>query len=134
MSKALLPSFNDMLNYVDGVIQRHGDELDVEAMWQIRQELDRLRADLTAAREEIARFQWQPIETAPKPGVNVILGVFLSPDDPGWWVEDPDCYWDGQTWRNWPDHRPSPTHWFCNRYVPEKPAINAAAGIEEPRT
>jgi len=64
---------------------------------------------------------WQPIETAPKDGRNIILGCAIYVDA---------GYWDEGGWALYPDDsnppdycmrfRPEPTHWMP---LPEPPPL-----------
>ena len=96
---------------------------DTSALKEI--ELNRLRKELTAARDELSQRQWQPIETAPKDGTRVLAWAhsYLNSTVIMWMG---DWYHEGSGTEFGPRHKP--THWMP---LPQNPRMNASDGIVE---
>lgn len=70
---------------------------------------------LSIIKEEIEQSNWQPIETAPKDGTNILAPI-------GYGFLDV-IYWDNNNWRETSDGkglRNHPTHWMSLPNPPEK--------------
>lgn len=60
---------------------------------------------------------WQPIETAPKDGTNII-GLTQWGALEIWYVRDA---YEGEYWQDYSDSEPDPTHWLPLPAPPETP-------------
>lgn len=74
---------------------------------------------------KLVEMEWQPIESAPKDGTRVMLGVVLThPQQIG---QEIDFYhmakWCGEYWQPF-----VPTGWTHWQPLPKPPAIDAASG------
>lgn len=79
------------------------------------------------AAEVLSGREWQPIETAPKDGTDIIVYCpTYKAIWPAYYPEDPD--YDGHAWRRF-DHAmiPEPSHWMP---LPTPPAASQPAGGE----
>jgi hypothetical protein len=73
-------------------------------------------------------MKWQPIETAPKDGTPVIVGIAGLKNSVGeayWWEGYDDCGLNGSGWQTWDGanhtrtvYTTQPTHWMP---FPEEP-------------
>lgn len=80
------------------------EEPDGDPHGECKLEIDRLEA-------ELAKYQWQPIETAPEDGTEILLCDYYYRVASGGF--------DGHCWA-WPYVRREPTHWM---HLPPEPKL-----------
>lgn len=79
-------------------------------------EVNELVAEVAALRDQVANLtQWQPIETAPKDGTEILVCNHATLDI---WFYHVASWMDGLEWWNG-DARVNPTHWMPLPQPPE---------------